>query len=109
MNTGVELEFTQGFTPYSPYSQDTFTGKVKAKKGCKRKRTIKIQQRSVPSLDLISVLGTTTSNGEGAFALGTDTPVGTYTARAKKRKRTSANGTKIICKKGTSAPLTVSF
>jgi hypothetical protein len=102
VKTTVTLSFTNGNTTYTPYTQDKFSGQVKAKKGCKKKRTIVINKDGVPTAL------TTTSDSSGDFSVSAgDAAPGTYTATAKKKNRKTNNGTKIICKKGTSNAVVV--
>jgi hypothetical protein len=94
----ISLTFTNGSTYTTPYGQDHFSGHVKAKKGCKKKRTVSILGTSLT--------GKTDSSGDYDIVAG-DVAPGTYTAKVAKKKRKTNNGTKIICKAATSAPVTV--
>jgi hypothetical protein len=94
----ITLTFTQGSLPYSPYTPDRFFGDVKAKKGCKKDRTVVI--------DGTSLTTTTDSSGDYSIDAG-NVAAGTYTATVTKKKRKKDNGTKIICKPDTSDPVTV--
>ena len=95
VKTKVTLTFAKTGTP--PYNQSVFSGKVKAKKGCKKNRKV-----SIPNV------GKTKSDGSGNYSISTGAvPAGTYQATAKKKK-IKKNGTTIICKKGKSNTVTVS-
>jgi hypothetical protein len=102
VETTVTLNYAQTGTP--PYHQSVFSGKVKAKKGCKKKREITVRNTAYPV-----VVGTTTSTSNGSFSISLPTaaPPGSYQAEAAKKKRKTNNGTKIICKKGLSNIVTV--
>jgi hypothetical protein len=103
VNTTVTLTYT--LTGTAPYNQSVFSGKVKAKKGCKKKREITVRNTGTQA-----VVGTTTSanNGSYSISLPNAAPAGTYQAEAAKKKRKKGNGTKIICKKGVSNTVTAS-
>ena len=98
------LTLTYAETGTAPYSQSAFSGQVKAKKGCKKARDITIRNTGTGA-----VVGTTTSasNGSYSVSLSTVAPAGTYQAEAAKKVRKQNNGTKIVCKKGTSNTVTV--
>jgi hypothetical protein len=98
VESSITLNFSQGSLPYSPYTQDVFSGRVKAKKGCKKNRTVEINNTALS--------GTTDSSGDYVIAAGNVSP-GTYTATVLKKIRKNNNGTKIICKPATSDPVTV--
>ena len=96
VTTNVTLDYNETGNP--PYNQATFSGKVKAKKGCKKNRKIKLPG-----------VGNTKSNQQGRYSISLNNPAspGTYQATAKKKK-IKKNGKKIVCKKGKSNKLTVS-
>jgi hypothetical protein len=95
VKTKVTLNYTKKGNP--PYNQSEFSGKVKAKKGCKKNRKVSI-----------SGIGKTKSanNGSYSISLSSAAPSGTYQAVAKKKK-IKKNGKKIVCKKGKSNTVTV--
>jgi ABC-type glycerol-3-phosphate transport system substrate-binding protein len=95
VKTTVTLAYANTGAP--PYNQSVFSGKVKAKKGCKKNRKV-----SIPNV------GQTKSDSKGNYsiALSTAAAPGTDQATAKKKKITK-NGTKIVCKKGKSNTVTV--
>jgi hypothetical protein len=92
----ISLTFTNGS---APYTQDEFSGRVKAKKGCKKNRTV--------TIDGTALSGKTDSSGDFKIAAG-DVAPGTYTATVAKKNRKTNNGTKIVCKAATSGSITVS-
>jgi hypothetical protein len=98
VETKVSLTFTHGTLPVAPYIQDEFSGRVKAKKSCKKKRMV--------TIDGTALSDTTDSSGDFVIAVGYVGP-GTYTATAAAKNRKTNNGTKIVCEKGTSKPVTV--
>jgi hypothetical protein len=103
VKTTLTLTYAKTGTP--PYNQSVFSGKVKAKEGCKKKREITVRNTGTSA-----VVGTTTSaiNGSFSISLPNAAPAGTYQAKAAKKKRKKGNGTKIICKKGLSNIVTAS-
>ena len=100
VKTKVTLKYAESTTGTPPYEEQTatFFGKVKAKKGCKKGRQVK-----VPGA------GTTRSANDGKYEISLSDPAapGTYRAKVKKKK-IQKNGKKIVCKKGKSKPVTVS-
>jgi hypothetical protein len=97
----VSLDFSGKFSggaptgnPYTPYTPITFrgefSGKVKGKKGCKKRRKVTISRG----------IGSTKSNRNGAFMIRLDAvpPSGKYTAKVK-RKKITKGGKKITCRK----------
>ena len=89
VKTRITVSFIDGSNPYAPVTQDTFAGDVKAKKGCAKNRIVKL-------------VGTTRSDksdvdGEYAIAAG-EVPAGTYTVKAKRKKKIKANGDVKVCK-----------
>lgn len=107
VNSEITATFHKGSGPYSPYTQDSFSGQVTAKKGkCKKGRTV--------SVSGVGVTTKTDSSGAWSLAVGTAGP-GTYTASVAKKvitkKKTKPNGKKkkkkIVCKAATAAPITV--
>ena len=70
---------------------------MKAKKGCKKGRKIKLNGPAG---------GSTKSARNGSWSISKNAASGTYTATAKKKKIKKKHG-KIVCKKGTSPPITV--
>jgi hypothetical protein len=111
VKTRVTLNYTQTGTP--PYHQSFFSGRVKAKKGCKRNREITITNTGTSAVvasttsssdGLYSVwltTASTTSSSDGSYSVSPTTaaPAGTYQAEAAKKKKKTNNGTKIVCKK----------
>ena len=93
----ISLSFVHGSLPYSPYAQDTFFGNVKAKKGCKKGRTVKIVGTTLRDR--------TNRAGEYSIAAGNAGP-GTYTAKVKKKVK-RVRGNRIVCKRATSNPVVV--
>jgi hypothetical protein len=95
VKTKVTLNYTKSGNP--PYNQSEFSGKVKAKKGCKKKRKVSI-----------SGIGNTKSANDGSYSISLNdaAPSGTYQAVAKKKK-IKKNGKKIVCKKGKSNTVNV--
>ena len=101
VSSTVSLTFTNGNSgPYTqpPYTQDVFSGHVKAKKSCKKNRQV--------TIDGTALSGKTDSSGDFVIAAG-DVAPGSYTATVAKKKRKANNGTKIVCDKATSQPVTV--
>jgi hypothetical protein len=98
VDSSITLNFTRGSGVYAPYTQDTFSGHVKAKKGCKKHRTVDINNADVS--------GKTDENGDYSIAVGI-AGRGTYTATVEKKERKKDNGTRIVCKKATSNAVTV--
>jgi hypothetical protein len=96
VKTKVTLDYTKSGNP--PYDQSEFSGKVKAKKGCKKNRKV-----------IIPDVGSTKSSSSGSYSISLNraAPGGTYQAKAKKKKL-SKNGKKIVCKKGKSNTVNVS-
>ena len=93
----VESKVTLTFTDGGVYGQDTFSGAVKAKKSCKKKRTV-----------TIAGVGTTTTNSSGKFSISSGAVApGSYTAEVSQRNRKTNNGTKIVCLAGTSNTVVV--
>jgi hypothetical protein len=90
------LDYTK--TGTAPYDQSEFSGKVKAKKGCKKNRKV-----SIPGV------GSTKSSSSGRYSISLNraAAAGTYQATAKKKK-IDKNGKKIVCKKGKSNSVNVS-
>ena len=100
VNTKVSINFAAGNStdPYTPYTEDVFSGDVKAKKGCKKGRKIKLKGPAT---------GSTKSANNGSWEISVCTaPDGTYKAVAKKKTIKKKHG-KIVCKKGTSPSITV--
>jgi hypothetical protein len=95
VSSKISLTFTNGS---SPYTQDEFSGRVKAKKSCKKKRAV--------TIDGTTLSGTTDSSGDFKIAAG-DVAPGTYTATVAAKNRKTNNGTKIVCDEATSNPVTV--
>ena len=95
VKTKVTLNYTKKGNP--PYNQSEFSGKVKAKKKCKKHRKIKIPG-----------VGKTRSakNGTYSISLNSAAPSGTYQATAKKKK-IRKHHKKIVCKRGKSNTVTV--
>jgi hypothetical protein len=91
----ISLTFTDASTPYA---QDEFSGRVKAKKSCKKKRTV--------TIDGTALSDTTDSSGDYVIAAG-DVAPGSYTATVAAKNRKTNNGTKIVCDAATSEPVTV--
>ena len=101
VDTTVTLTYAQTGTP--PYHQSVFSGQVKAKKSCKKAREITVRNTGTGA-----VVGTTTSTSNGSYSISTSAaPAGTYQAEAAKKVRKQNNGTKIVCKAGTSNTVTV--
>ena len=103
VKTRVTLSFVNGNTyPYTPYGQDKFQGKVKSKKKvCKKRRKVVLKRNGV------STGLRTRSDKKGNYSITVgNAAAGTYTTIAKKKK-VRRNGTKIVCKKGTSNPVVV--
>jgi hypothetical protein len=102
VETTLTLTYTQTGTP--PYHQSVFAGQVKAKKSCKKNREITVRNTGTGA-----VVGTTTSTSNGSYSISLPTaaPAGTYQAEAAKKVRKKDNGTKIVCKAGTSNTVTV--
>jgi hypothetical protein len=98
------LTLSHTTTGTAPYNQSAFSGQVSAKKGCKKARDITVRNTGTGT-----VVGTTTSDSNGSYSvsLSTAAPAGTYQAEAAKKQRKNNNGTKIVCKKGTSNTVTV--
>jgi hypothetical protein len=94
----ITLSFANGGGTYSPYTQDTFFGQVKAKKGCKKNRTVKL-------------VGTTLkdkTDKAGDYAIGAgNASAGSYTTKVKKKKFSTGNGDRVVCKAKTSKPVVV--
>ena len=90
VKTNITLNYTKKGNP--PYDQSEFSGKVKAKNGCKKNRKVKI-----PSI------GITKSSSDGSYSVSLNkaAPSGTYQAPAKKKK-IKKHGKKIVCKKAKS-------
>jgi hypothetical protein len=109
VETTVTLSYAKTTTtpppsgPYGPSvppsTRSVFSGKVKAKKGCKKGRDIR-----VTNTDTSAVVGTTTNSDDGTYSisLSSAAPSGTYQATAKKKKIKKKHGKKIVCKKGKS-------
>lgn len=86
--------------PYDQaYSTSSFNGKVKAKKGCKANRKVKIRG-----------IGKSKTNKRGRYSIGAGTraPAGNYKVVAKKKKLKAKNGDRIICRRAVSKRVTVS-
>ena len=96
VNTKVSINFKAGSST-APYTEDVFSGEVKAKKGCKKGRKITLNGPSG---------GSTKSSSNGSWSISTNAASGTYTATAKKKVIKKKHG-KIVCKKGTSPTITV--
>ena len=96
VNTKVSINFKAGSTT-APYTEDVFSGEVKAKKGCKKGRKITLNGPSS---------GSTKSSSNGSWSISTNAASGTYSATAKKKVIKKKHG-KIVCKKGTSPTITV--
>ena len=96
VNTKVSINFKAGSST-APYTEDVFSGEVKAKKGCKKGRKITLNGPSS---------GSTKSSSSGSWSISTNAASGTYTATAAKKKIKKKHG-KIVCKKGTSPTITV--
>lgn len=94
----VKSKITLSFDSGDEYTQDVFSGRVKASKSCKKKRTVTVS----------GVAGSTTTRSNGDYSLAAaGVPAGTYTATVAERKRKTNNGTKIVCLAATSDPVTV--
>ncbi len=113
VKTKVNLNYTPGsapttfdpYNPYSPYDPDgqnaSFNGKVKAKKGCARRRSV-----------TVSRLGQTSSDRDGQFGYavnGAAAEPGNYRIRVKGKKFTRGSGKhkRIIKCKPASKTLTI--
>ena len=96
VNTKVSINFKAGSST-APYTEDVFSGEVKAKKGCKKGRKITLNGPSS---------GSTKSSSSGSWSISTNAASGTYSATAKKKVIKKKHG-KIVCKKGTSPTITV--
>ncbi len=94
----ISLSFEQGGTSYSSSTEDTFFGKVKGKKGCKKNRTVKIVGTTLRDK--------TNRTGDYEISAGEASP-GTYTAKVKKKVRRKGDGTRIVCKRATSNSVAV--
>ena len=96
VNTKVNLNYTNGsapttfdpynpYTPYDPNGQNaSFNGKVKAKKGCARRRSV-----------TVSRLGQTSSDRDGQFSFavnGAAAEPGNYRIRVKGKKFVRGKG-----------------
>jgi predicted lipoprotein with Yx(FWY)xxD motif len=95
VSSKISLNFTNGTTPYT---QDEFSGRVKAHKSCRKRRTV--------TIDGTALTGTTNSSGDYVIAAG-DVAPGSYTATVASKNRKTNNGTKIVCDPKTSDPVTV--
>ena len=91
----VSINFEAGSTT-APYTEDVFSGEVKAKKGCEQSK----YTLNGPSG------GSTKSSSNGSWSISTNAPAGTYTATAKK-KVIKKSRQDLVCKKGTSPTITV--
>jgi hypothetical protein len=103
VNTKVSLSFSgAGSDPYDPYGEAKFTGKVKAKKGCKKGRKVVVRNGNGASV------GGTKSAANGSFsvAVPSNFAPGSYQATAKKKKLKKGSK-KITCKRGTSNTVVV--
>jgi hypothetical protein len=98
VSSKISLTFTNGTLPAAPYVEDQFSGRVKAKKSCRKKRAV--------TIDGTALSATTDSSGDYAISAG-DVAPGTYTATVAKKNRKTNNGTKIVCDAATSDPVTV--
>ncbi len=105
VHTRVKFTYTAGqsptpfdpyhpYSPYSPYGENaSFTGKVKAKKGCNRRRSV-----------TVSSLGHTSSEKDGTFGYAVGGPAaanGDYRVHVKGKTRRKGHGKhkrKIRCK-----------
>jgi hypothetical protein len=99
VDTSVSINFAAGNGgSYAPYAEDVFSGKVKAKKGCKKNRTIVLKG---------PVGGSTQSakNGSWEISLG-NAPAGSYKATAEIKVIQKKHGV-IVCNKGKSDSITV--
>lgn len=96
VTTKVNLTYTKGtapttFDPYSPYSpydpngqNASFSGKVKAKKGCARRRSVTVSRLGKTSSD---------SGGQFSFAVnGAAAEPGNYRVRVKGKKFKRGHG-----------------
>jgi hypothetical protein len=108
VKTRLSLIYANTGTP--PTDQSVFSGKVKAKNGCKRGRKVTVENFGTGTVvgATGTVIGATKSanNGNYSISLPTAAPAGTYLATAKKKTRKRGNGTKIICRKGVSNAVT---
>jgi len=97
VKTKVALKYQQGGNP--PYNEAArFSGKVKAKKGCKKGRKVKIAN-----------VGKTKTDQRGKYEIPIKGAGAPGTSKAKVKKKTiRKNGEKIVCKKGKSNTITVS-
>lgn len=102
VKTKAGLNYTPGAdSPTDPYDQAysraNFSGKVKAKKGCKKGRTVKVRG-----------IGTDKTNKRGRYSISggaAAAPDGNYRAVVKKKVR---KGGDIVCKRARSSRETVS-
>ena len=98
VGTTVTLQFNGGNGPYGEGGK--FKGKVKAKKGCKKNRLVKVKKVNG------GIVGedTTDKNGNFEVPAGNDFTPGNYFAKAKKRTIEKKKKT-IVCKSGRSGTI----
>jgi hypothetical protein len=99
VESSVTIKFQQG-GPYSPYAEDTFVGKVKGKKGCKKGRTVKVIKQGG------GVEGTANTNRNGFYDVQAKSSKGNFFAKVKKETHTK-HGDKIKCSKAASNTISV--
>jgi hypothetical protein len=100
VKTKVTIKYDSGSgAPY--YENASFSGKVKAKKGCKKNRKVKVKQVGG------TTVGTDKTNNNGRYEVSAGSfNEGSFFAKAKKKKIHKNNKT-IVCKKGKSKTITI--
>jgi hypothetical protein len=100
VKTKVTIKYDSGSgAPY--YENASFSGKVKAKKGCKKNRQVKVKQVGG------ATVGTDKSNKNGKYEVSAGSfNEGSFFAKAKKKVIEKNNKT-IVCKKGKSKTITI--
>jgi hypothetical protein len=100
VKTKVTIKYNAGSgAPY--YENASFSGKVKAKKGCKKKRKVTVKEEGG------ATVGTDKSNNNGRYEVAAGSfNQGDFFAKVKKKKIEKKNKT-IVCKKAKSKTITI--
>ena len=97
----VTIKFAEGGGTAPYYEEDAFKGKVKAKHGCKKDRTVKVFKEGG------GLVGKDDTNERGRYEVPAVNPHGDFFAKAKGKKIEKNNGEEFRCKRAKSDTITV--
>lgn len=96
VNTTVSLKFSEGGGTAPYYGEDSFKGKVRGDRGCKKDRQVKVFKEGG------GLVGKDDTNDRGRYAVPANNPTGDFFAKVKRTTIKKANGDKVKCSRAKS-------